>query len=227
MPTKKSAPQKAVKKPAKKMVAKAAPKSIKQAPNTIRAKVDAYLKRAGQWREAMEQMRAIALECPMDEDFKWGHPCYAFQGGNVVLIHGFKEYCAYLFFKGALMKDPKGLLIQQTKNVQAARQIRFTSAAEVVKQKAALKASILEAIAVEKAGMKVAFKAPAEFPVAAEFRKQLDKHAALKRAFEALTPGRQRAYLLHFSAPKQSVTREARVEKCIPMILDGLGLNDK
>ena len=174
----------------------------------------------------MQALRAIALACPLAEELKWGNPCYSYQGGNVVLIHAFKEYCAFLFFKGALLKDPKGILIQQTKNVQAARQARFTKVREITGMKSALKACILEAIEVEKAGLKVEFKKTVEFDMPAEFRVRLDKDRVLKSAFQALTPGRQRAYLLHFSAPKQSKTRESRVEKCLPLILDGLGLND-
>jgi uncharacterized protein YdeI (YjbR/CyaY-like superfamily) len=189
-------------------------------------KVDAYLSKAKAWREEMTALRAIALDCQLTEEFKWGHPCYALEKSNIVLIHAFKEYCAFLFFKGALLKDAKGILVQQTENVQVARQIRFTNEREITKMEATLKAYIREAIKVEKSGLKVELKKTEEFGVAEEFQYQLDRDPALRNAFAALTPGRQRAYLLHFSAPKQSKTRESRVEKCIPLIFDGMGLND-
>ena len=189
-------------------------------------KVDFYFDKAEKWQAAIEQLRTIVLDCGLTEKLKWGVPCYTLQNSNIVLIHDFKEYCALLFFKGALLNDVNGILVQQTKNVQAARQIRFTNAQEVGKLKKILKAYIYEAIEVEKAGLKVTLKKPAEFIMAAEFKKKLDKNRALKTAFEALTPGRQRAYLLHFSAPKQAKTRESRVEKCIPQILKGKGLDD-
>jgi uncharacterized protein YdeI (YjbR/CyaY-like superfamily) len=189
-------------------------------------KADFYFVKSEKWGEEMKALRAIALGCGLAEELKWGCPSYTLGKTNIVLIHEFKEYCAYLFFKGALMKDPKGLLIQQTKNVQAARQIRFTRAQEIAKQKAVLKAYILEAIKVEESGAKVKFKTAAQFEMPDEFRVRLDRMPGLKRAFEALTPGRQKGYLLHFSSAKQSKTREARVEKCIPMILDGVGLDD-
>ena len=189
-------------------------------------KVDAYLARAGQWREEFEALRAIILDCGLIEDLKWGHPCYRLQKANIVLIHGFKDYCALLFFKGALMKDPSSILVQQTENVQAARQIRFTDAGEIARMANVLKSYVHEAIEVEKAGLKVDFRKTAEFSVPEEFRSKLDEDAALKTAFEALTPGRQRAYILHFSAPKQSKTRMSRIENCIPRILEGKGLND-
>lgn len=189
-------------------------------------KVDFYFTKAKKWQKELEKLRTIALSCNVSEELKWGCPCYTYESNNVVLIHAFKEYCAFLFFKGALLKDTKGILIQQTKNVQAARQVRFTQAAEIVKMKAVLKNYINEAIGIEKAGLKVQFKKTTEFSVPREFQQRLDKTPALKRAFAALTPGRQRAYLLHFSAPKQSQTRESRIEKCIDRILDGLGLND-
>ena len=189
-------------------------------------KVDAHLKKAKQWREEFEKLRAIALGCQLTEELKWGQPCYSFQKGNVVLIHGFKEYCALLFFKGALLKDADGILVQQTENVQAGRQIRFTDVREIVEMEPILKAYIREAIAVEKAGLKVELKKTSEFAVPEEFQEKLAKNPTLKAAFAALTPGRQRAYLLHFSAPKQSKTRQARVEKCMPQILKGKGLND-
>jgi uncharacterized protein YdeI (YjbR/CyaY-like superfamily) len=189
-------------------------------------KVDAFLSRAKTWQAEYEKLRKILLDCPLTEELKWGVPCYAFQNSNVVLMHGFKEYCALLFFKGALLRDPKGILIKQTANVQSARQIRFTGVREIVKLKTVLKDYVHEAIELEKAGVKVNFKKTAEFAVAEEFQNKLDKSPALKKAFHALTPGRQRAYLLHFSAAKQSKTREARVEKCTPQILKGQGLND-
>ncbi len=189
-------------------------------------KVDAFLGGAKNWQAEFEKLRAIALGCNLTEELKWGQPCYTLDKTNIVLIHGFKEYCAFLFFKGALIKDPKNILVQQTDNVQAARQIRFTSAEQIEKMKSTLKAYIREAIEVEKAGLSVEFKKTEEFAVPEEFQKQLDETPGLKDAFEALTPGRQRGYLLHFSAAKQSKTREARIEKCIPMIFDGLGLND-
>jgi uncharacterized protein YdeI (YjbR/CyaY-like superfamily) len=189
-------------------------------------KVDAFMKRADKWREEFEKLRSIALDCDLTEELKWGQPCYARDGNNIVLMHGFKEYCALLFFKGALMKDPNGILIQQTENVQSARQIRFTSAGEIVQLKPVLKAYILEAIDVEKAGLKVEMKKTEEFAMPDEFKTRLDADESLKTAFEALTPGRQRAYLLHFSQPKQAKTREARIERCIPDIFAGKGLND-
>ncbi len=167
-------------------------------------KVDAFLSRAEKWREEFEELRSIILDCGLTEELKWGQPCYTFEKRNIVLMHGFKEYCALLFHKGALLDDREGILIQQTDNVQAARQIRFTNVREIVKLKAILKTYIREAI--EKSDLKVGFKETTEFNVPDEFQKQLDKSAALKTAFEALTPGRQRGYLLHFSAPKQSKT---------------------
>ena len=189
-------------------------------------KVDFYFSKAEKWQEEIEQLREIVLDCGLTEELKWGCPCYAFEKSNIVLIHVFKEYCALLFFKGALLNDPNGILIQQTDNVQAARQIRFTNLKEIVKQKKILKTYIYEAIEIEKAGLKVNLKKATEFSIAEEFQNKLDKKPALKKAFYALTPGRQRAYLLFFSAPKQSKTREARVEKYIPQILSGKGLND-
>jgi len=189
-------------------------------------KVDFYFSKAQKWHEELEQLRMIALDCGLDEELKWGCPCYTFQKSNIVLIHAFKEYCAFLFFKGALLNDANGILIQQTENVQVARQIRFTNIREIVEMASILKTYIYEAIEVEKAGLKVELKKVTDFAVAGEFQYKLDKIPALKAAFEALTPGRQRAYLLHFSAPKQSKTREARVEKYIPQILDGKGLDD-
>ena len=189
-------------------------------------KVDAFLKRTKEWQEEFTQLRAIILACDLTEELKWGWPCYSFDGTNVVLMHGFKEYCALLFFKGALLKDPKGILIQQTKNVQSARQIRFTSVSEIAKMKTVVKAYVKEAIEIETAGLKVNFKKTKEFDVPEEFKKVLAKKTALKSAFKALTPGRQRAYLLYFSQPKQAKTREARIEKKVQQILNGKGLND-
>ena len=195
--------------------------------STINPKLDAYFNRAKEWREESKELRRIVLACPLTEEVKWRQPCYTFQGKNIVLIHGFKEYCALLFFKGALLKDPHGILIQQTKNVQAGRQIRFTQLREIVEMKAILKAYVNEAIEVEKAGLKVKLKKTAEFTVPEEVKNKLHEIPALKTAFAALTPGRQRGYILYFSAPKQSRTRESRVEKCMPQILKGKGLNDR
>ena len=189
-------------------------------------KVDFYFNKAAKWHEELEQLRRIVLDCGFTEELKWGCPCYVFQGNNIVLIHVFKEYCALLFFKGVLLHDTHNILIQQTENVQAARQIRFTSVKEIVDMEPVLKAYIYEAIEVEKAGLKVPLKKTTEFPIPDEFQHKLDKIPALKTAFEALTPGRQRAYILHFSAPKQSKTRESRVEKYMPQILNGKGLDD-
>ena len=189
-------------------------------------KVDASLREADQWQEETQRLRRIVLDCGLTEELKWGKPCYSHEGTNVVIIQGFKEYCALLFFKGALLKDPKGVLIQQTENVQAARQIRFTGLRDIVGLEPVLKAYIHEAVEVEKAGLKVEYKKTAQFAVPEEFQAKLDKMPALKTAFGALTPGRQRAYLLYFAAPKQSQTRVARVEKCMGQILKGKGLND-
>ena len=195
--------------------------------NRMNPKVDFFFSRAKKWHEEFEKLRTIILDCGLTEELKWGCPCYTFQKRNVVLIHGFKEYCALLFFKGALLKDSNGILIQQTKTVQAARQVRFTGLREIVKLKPILKAYINEAIEAEKAGLKVNFKKTSEFDVAEEFQNKLDEIPALKTAFNALTPGRQRAYLHYFSQPKQSKTRTGRVEKCMPQILIGKGLNDQ
>ncbi len=194
--------------------------------NAMNPKVDFFFNKASKWQAEYEQLRTIVLDCGLTEELKWGCPCYTFEGNNIVLIHGFKDYCALLFMKGALMKDAKGILIQQTENVQAARQIRFTNLNEIVKLKTALKAYIQEAISVEKSGLKVELKKPTEFKMAEEFQQVLNEMPEVKKAFEALTPGRQRAYLLHFSQPKQSKTRESRVENCIPQILKGKGLDD-
>jgi len=194
--------------------------------NKTNPKVDAILSKEKNWKEEFEKLRAIILDCGLAEELKWGSPCYTFEKRNVVLIHGFKEYCALLFFKGALLKDANGILIKQTANVQSARQIRFKSVRETVKMKNVLKDYINEAIEVEKSGLKVNFKKTSEFSIAEEFQNKLDESTALKKAFRALTPGRQRAYLLYFSAPKQSKTRESRVAKCMPQILAGKGLDD-
>ena len=194
--------------------------------NRMNPKVDGFLRKAKKWQEEFEKLRMIILDCGLTEELKWGKPCYTFQKSNIVLIHGFKEYCALLFFKGALLKDANGILIQQTENVQAARQIRFTNVREIVEMKPILKAYINEAIEVEKAGLKVNFKKTSEFIIPEEFQNKLDESPALKTAFDALTPGRQRGYLLYFSAAKQSKTRESRVEKCMQQILNGKGLND-
>jgi len=190
-------------------------------------KVDYFFKKASKWQQEYSKLRTIILDCGLKEELKWRHPCYTFQGKNVVLIHGFKEYCALLFHKGALLKDPKGILIKQTENVQAARQIHFTNTQEIDKLEAALKTYIIEAREVEKAGLKVKLKKTSEFTMPEEFQNALDKDHALRDAFEALTPGRQRGYLLYFSQAKQSKTRESRIEKCIPKIFDGIGLNDR
>jgi len=189
-------------------------------------KVDFYFSKSQKWQEELAQLRIIVLACGLTEELKWGVPCYTFEKSNVVLIHVFKEYCAILFVKGALLPDTKHILIQQTENTQAARQIRFTHVREIVETEAILKAYIQEAISVEKAGLEVDLKKTTQFSVSQEFQNKLAEIPALKTAFEALTPGRQRAYLLYFSAPKQSKTREARVEKCMPHILLGKGLHD-
>ncbi|MCK6649147.1 MAG: YdeI/OmpD-associated family protein [Bacteroidia bacterium] len=194
--------------------------------STTQPKVDVFLQKTKKWKEEMTLLRAIVLECKLEEDFKWMHPCYTHDGANIVLIHAFKEYCALLFFKGVLLKDKKKVLIQQTENVQDRRQMRFTNLAEINKHKATIKDYIKEAIDIEKAGLKVEFKKTEEFHMPEEFEKKLSKNKTLKTAFEALTPGRQRGYLLFFAGAKQSQTREARIEKCIPDILKGKGLND-
>jgi len=187
---------------------------------------DAFFAKSKRWKAEYERLREIVMDCGLTEDFKWMHPCYTLGDKNVVLIHGFKEYCALLFHKGALLKDPDGILIQQTENVQAARQIRFKNVQDIDQQEAILKAYIYDAINVEKAGLEVTFKKNTEFAVAEELQREFDENPSFKSAFEALTPGRQRAYLLHFSQPKQAKTREARVAKYKPKILDGKGLDD-
>jgi len=189
-------------------------------------KVEFYFSKATKWQKELAKLRRIILDCQLTEELKWGVPCYTFQKSNIVLIHVFKEYCALLFFKGALLKDAKGILIQQTENVQAARQIRFTNVREIVQKEPTLKAYIHEAIEVEKAGLEVNYKKTSEFKIPEEFQNKLKAIPALKTAFEALTPGRQRGYILYFSAAKQSKTRESRVEKCMQQILNGKGLND-
>jgi len=189
-------------------------------------KVDFYFSKAKKWQEEFEKLRMIILDCQLNEELKWGVPCYTFQKGNIVLIHGFKEYCALLFIKGTLLHDANGILIQQTENVQAGRQIRFTNVREIVAMETILKAYIYEAIEVEKAGLEVSFKKNTEFIIPEEFQHKFDEIPALKTAFEALTPGRQRAYIFYFSEPKQSKTRESRVEKWLPQILNGKGLID-
>jgi uncharacterized protein YdeI (YjbR/CyaY-like superfamily) len=189
-------------------------------------KVDFYFDKATKWQKEIEQLRKIILSCGLDEELKWGCPCYTFEGKNIVLIHTFKEYCALLFFKGALLNDTKGILIQQTKNVQVPRQVRFTNLKEIVKLATTVKTYIYEAIEVEKAGLKVKLKKTTEFEMPEEFKKILNKNAALKTAFKALTPGRQRGYLLYFAQAKQSTTRESRIEKYTKQILAGKGLND-
>ena len=189
-------------------------------------KIDKFIQNAKQWQAEFSALRKIVLESELNEEMKWGVPCYTIGQKNVVLIHGFKEYCGMLFVKGALLKDPAGILIQQTENVQSARQVRFTSLQEIVALEHTLKAYIREAIENEKAGLKVEFKPTPQFPMPDEFKRRLEGDPALKTAFERLTPGRQRAYLLHFSAPKQAATRDSRIEKCIPLILAGKGLND-
>jgi uncharacterized protein YdeI (YjbR/CyaY-like superfamily) len=188
--------------------------------------VDFFFRKAKKWREEFEKLRMVCLDCGLTEELKWGKPCYTYQDSNIVLIHGFKEYCALLFMKGALLKDAKAILIQQTENVQAARQIRFTNVRQIVQTEPILKAYIKEAIQAEKAGLEVEYKDISEFVIPKEFQIRLDESPALKTAFEALTPGRKRGYILYFSGAKQSKTREARIEKCVRRILNGKGLND-
>jgi uncharacterized protein YdeI (YjbR/CyaY-like superfamily) len=189
-------------------------------------KVDGFLSREKKWQEEFEKLSMIILDCHLTEELKWGQPCYTLDGKNIVLMHGFKEYCAILFVKGALLKDAKGILIQQTENVQSARQIRFTNVQEINRLEKTLKAYIQEAIKVEEAGLKVELKKTADYAIPEELQVRLDEHPGLRSAFYALTPGRQRAYIFYFSQPKQSKTRESRVDKFIPKILDGMGLDD-
>src|SRR5690348_12369924 len=194
--------------------------------NNANPKVDWFFDKAEKWKKEFEKLRTIILDCGLDEEVKWGQACYMFENRNIVLIHGFKEYCALLFFKGALLNDPEGILIQQTENVQSARQIRFTNLKELVKAGKIVKAYIFEAIEVEKAGLQVKPKKTSDFKIPEEFQIKLNKNKALKKAFDSLTPGRQRSYIFYFSQPKQSKTREARVEKYMRHILDGKGLDD-
>jgi len=189
-------------------------------------KVDWFFDKVTKWQKEYEKLRAILLDCGLTEELKWGCPCYTFEKRNIVLIHGFKEYCALLFFKGALLNDANGILIQQTKNVQSARQVRFTNLQEIVKMEPILKTYIYETIEVERAGLKVKLKKTSDFKIPGEFQKKLDKSSALKKAFDALTPGRQRAYIFYFSQARQSKTRESRVEKYVKQILNGKGLDD-
>ncbi|MGO3707204.1 MAG: YdeI/OmpD-associated family protein [Mesonia hippocampi] len=190
-------------------------------------KVDAYIESIKNWKEETMLLRQICLDCGLEEDFKWKHPCYTFQGKNVVLIHGFKNYCALLFHKGVLLKDTDEVLIQQTENVQTARQIRFTKPEEIVELSQTIKAYVFEAIEVEKAGVKVKTKETSEFEMLSEFKEVLEENSAIKTAFEALTPGRQRSYLLYFSQAKQSKTRLSRIEKSIPKMFQGKGHNER
>ena len=188
--------------------------------------VDWFFNKASKWQKEYSEVRKIVLECGLTEELKWGCPCYTFRKSNIVLIHGFKDYCALLFMQGALLKDSKGILIQQTKNVQAARQIRFTGIQEIVKIRSTLIAYVKEAIKLGKAGLKLQLKKTAEYNIPQEFQHVLDDMPELKTAFQALTPGRQRGYLIYFSAPKQAKTRETRIEKCVDQILNGKGLDD-
>lgn len=188
--------------------------------------VDDYLSKVKKWQEELGKLRTIVLDCQLTEEMKWKQPCYTYENRNIVIISGFKEYCLLGFFNGALLKDTEGILSKPGENTQAGRQIRFTNVQEIVEMEPILKAYIYEAIEVEKAGLKVNFKQTAEFNIPEEFQNKLDVTPSLKTAFEALTPGRQRAYLLYFSEPKQSKTRESRVEKCMQQILNGKGLND-
>jgi len=194
--------------------------------NTKNPKVDFYFRKDGKWQSSLEQLRMIVLDCGLTEELKWGVPCYTFQKANIVLIHAFKEYCALLFIKGALLDDAQKILVQQTKNVQAGRQVRFINAKEIIERATSLKTYIYEAIEAEKAGLKVPLKETTEYAVPEEFLQQLKEYPTLKTAFYALTPGRQRGYLLHFSAPKQSKTRESRIQRSLPGIMKGRGLND-
>jgi uncharacterized protein YdeI (YjbR/CyaY-like superfamily) len=193
----------------------------------MNSKVDGYLSKAKKWQEELEKLRMIFLDCQLTEELKWGKPCYTFQKRNIVVILPLKEHCALLFCKGALLNDANGILIKPGENTQAGRQIRFTNVREIVEMETILKAYIYEAIEVEKAGLKVNFKKITELIIPEEFQNKLDEIPALKTAFDALTPGRQRAYILYFSAPKQSKTRVSRVEKCMQQILNGKGLNDQ
>ncbi|WP_080238177.1 YdeI/OmpD-associated family protein [Spirosoma rigui] len=194
--------------------------------NATNPVVDFYFNKAEKWQNELALLRTLVLDCGLAEELKWGVPCYTYQHGNVLLIHTFKEYCAILFIKGALLQDTDRMLVQQTENVQAGRQIRFTSAEQLLDRKSTVKAYIFEAIEVEKAGLKVELKKAIDFPIPEELQRRLDEDPALKTAFGALTPGRQRAYILYINKPKQAATRTSRVEKCVPQILIGKGLTD-
>jgi uncharacterized protein YdeI (YjbR/CyaY-like superfamily) len=207
-------------------MAKSSTSSSTKPRGAVNPEVDWYFGKHERWETELRKLRAIALDCQLTEELKWGCPCYTLSGSNIVLLHVFKEYCALLFFKGALLKDDRRILIQQTKNVQAARQIRFTNVGEVVRIERVVKAYILAAIEVENSGLQVELKKTAEFAMPEEFKRKLKELPALKTAFCALTPGRQRGYLLHFSKAKQSKTRETRIEKCTKRILGGKGLDD-
>lgn len=192
----------------------------------MNSKVDSYFNKATKWQEELKKLRSIIIDCGLQEELKWGNPCYMYQENNIVLLHGFKEYCAILFFKGSLLKDSESILIRQTENVQAGRQVRFTAVKDIIDIASTLKDYIHEAIEIEKAGLKVALKKTSEYDTPVEFQNKLNKIPGLKIAFESLTPGRQRAYLFYFSQPKQSKTRDSRIEKHIQHILDGKGLNE-
>jgi len=189
-------------------------------------RVNVFLKRAKQWKEEFHLVREIVMECDLEEDYKWMHPCYTYKGKNIVLIHGFKEYCALLFHKGALLKDPKGILIQQTQNVQSARQIRFTNTEQIIKLKSVIKQYIKQAVEIEKSGKKIEMKKVADYPIPKEFQQVLNDDKELNKAFYALTPGRQKGYLFYLNQAKQSKTRQARIEKYYQKILDGKGIDD-
>lgn len=195
-------------------------------PNEKNPRVDEFLAKASKWREEFTMLRNILLDTPLTEDLKWGVPCYTRNGRNVVLIHGFKEYCALLFIKGSLLKDPDGILITQTENVQAGRQLRFTGPEEIAKIENSIRAYVSEAIQLEESGAAVAFRKNTDFAIPEELRVKFAELPELKTAFEELTPGRQRAYILFFTEPKQAKTRESRIGKSIPRILEGIGLND-
>jgi len=189
-------------------------------------KVDEYIRNSKKWRDEFTKLREIILEAPLSEDFKWKVPCYTYEGSNVVMIHGFKEYCAILFVKGSLLKDPENVIIQQTVNVQAARQVRFTNINEVESLAPILREYVLEAIEIEKSGAAVDYKKNTDFDIPAELQSKFEEMPLLKTAFSELTPGRQRGYILHFSQPKQSKTRVARIENSMQKIMEGKGLND-
>jgi uncharacterized protein YdeI (YjbR/CyaY-like superfamily) len=192
----------------------------------MNSKVDWFFNKESKWQEAYSELRSLVLSCELSEELKWGCPCYTVGKNNIVLIHGFKDYCALLFMQGALLKDPKGILIQQTENVQSARQLRFTKLEEILENKSTIKAYIEEAIALDKAGLKVVLKKTKEYPIPQEFQTLLDELPELETAFKALTPGRQRGYLLYFSSAKQAKTRESRIETYLPKIMEGKGLED-